>query len=176
MKKCIISKVLIIAFVIAFGVLCACTGSITSPVGTLWSLFPPVVAIGLALITKEVYSSLFIGIVMGGLLSTGFNPIHTIDSVVTDGVTSAVSGSAGIFAFLVMLGIVVALLNKAGGSKAFGDWASKHVKTKVGASIATFLFGVLSLLMTTSTVLQLVRLCALLLTKTKSHVQSFHTL
>ncbi len=143
MKKGIISKVLIIAFVIAFGVLCACTGSITSPVGTLWSLFPPVVAIGLALITKEVYSSLFVGIVMGGLLSTGFNPIHTIDSVVTDGITSAVSGSAGIFAFLVMLGIVVALLNKAGGSKAFGEWASKHAKTKVGASIATFLFGVL---------------------------------
>ena len=141
--KNIISKVLIVAFVVVFGVLCSLTGSITSPVGTLWSLFPPVVAIGLALITKEVYSSLFVGIVVGGLLSTNFNVIHTIDSVVTDGVTSAVSGSAGIFAFLVMLGIVVALLNKAGGSKAFGDWASKHVKTKVGACIATFLFGVL---------------------------------
>ena len=142
-KKNIISKVLIIAFVIGFGVICSFTGSITEPVGTLWSLFPPVVAIGLALITKEVYSSLFVGIVVGGLLSTKFNVIHTVDSVVTDGVTSAVSGSAGIFAFLVLLGIVVALLNKAGGSKAFGDWASKHVKTKVGASIATFLFGVL---------------------------------
>ena len=139
----IISKVLIIAFVVVFGVICSLTGSITEPVGTLWSLFPPVVAIGLALITKEVYSSLFVGIIVGGLLSTKFNVIHTIDSVVTDGVTSAVSGSAGIFAFLVLLGIVVALLNKAGGSKAFGDWASKHVKTKVGASIATFLFGVL---------------------------------
>ena len=141
--KNIISKVLIVAFVVVFGVICSLTGSITSPVGTLWSLFPPVVAIGLALITKEVYSSLFVGIVVGGLLSTNFNVIHTIDSVVTDGVTSAVSGSAGIFAFLVLLGIVVALLNKAGGSKAFGDWASKHVKTKVGAAIATFLFGVL---------------------------------
>ncbi len=142
-NKNIISKVLIIAFVVGFGVLCSLTGSITNPVGTLWSLFPPVVAIGLALITKEVYSSLFVGIVVGGLLSTKFNVIHTIDSVVTDGVTSAVSGSAGIFAFLVLLGIIVALLNKAGGSKAFGDWASKHVKTKVGAAIATFLFGVL---------------------------------
>ena len=141
--KNIISKVLIVAFVVVFGVLCSLTGSITSPIGTLWSLFPPVVAIGLALITKEVYSSLFVGIVVGGLLSTNFNVIHTIDSVVTEGITSAVSGSAGIFAFLVLLGIVVALLNKAGGSKAFGDWASKHVKTKVGACIATFLFGVL---------------------------------
>ena len=118
MKKGIISKILIVAFVIGFGVLCAFTGSITSPVGTLWSLFPPVVAIGLALITKEVYSSLFVGIVMGGLLSNGFNPIQTVNSVVTTGITDAVSGSAGIFAFLVILGIIVALLNKAGGSKA----------------------------------------------------------
>ena len=141
--KNIISKVLIVAFVIAFGVICSLTGSITNPVGTLWSLFPPVIAIGLALITKEVYSSLFVGIIVGGLLSTNFNVVHTIDSVITNGITSAVSGSAGIFAFLVLLGIIVALLNKAGGSKAFGDWAAKHAKTKVSASIATFLFGVL---------------------------------
>ena len=142
-SKKLITNLLIVAFVIAFGVLCAFTGKITSPVGTLWSLFPPVVAIALALITKEAYSSLFVGIVMGGLLATKFNPIHTVDSVVTDGIISAVSGSAGIFAFLVILGIVVALLNKAGGSAAFGNWASKHVKTKVGAAIATFCFGVL---------------------------------
>jgi len=142
-SKKLVTNLLIVAFVIAFGVLCAVTGKITSPVGTLWSLFPPVVAIALALITKEAYSSLFVGIVMGGLLATKFNPIHTVDSVVTDGIISAVSGSAGIFAFLVLLGIVVALLNKAGGSAAFGNWAAKHVKTKVGASIATFCFGVL---------------------------------
>ena len=141
--KKIIPKVLIVAFVVGFGVLCAFTGSITSPVGTLWSLFPPVVAIGLALLTKEAYSSLFVGIVVGGLLATGFNPIHTVDSVTTTGFIDAVSGTAGIFAFLVFLGIIVALINKAGGSRAFGEWASKHVKTKVGASIATFLFGVL---------------------------------
>ena len=141
--KKLIPKVLIIAFVVGFGVLCAFTGSITDPVGTLWSLFPPVIAIGLALLTKEVYSSLFVGILMGGLLATKFQPIHTIDSMVSDGFISAVSGSAGIFAFLVMLGIIVALLNKAGGSRAFGEWAAKHVKTKIGASIATFLFGVL---------------------------------
>ena len=142
MKK-ILPKLLIVLFVVAFGCLCAFTGSITEPVGTLWSLFPPVIAIGLALITKEVYSSLFVGILMGGLLATKFNPIHTVDAVVSDGFISAVSGSAGIFAFLVLLGVVVALLNKAGGSRAFGEWAAKHVKTKVGASLATFAFGVL---------------------------------
>ncbi len=141
--KKIVSKVLIVAFVVAFGVLCALTGDVMNPVGTLWSLFPPVVAIGLALITKEVYSSLFIGILAGGLLYTRFNPIHTIDSITDSGFISAVSGTAGIFSFLVFLGIVVALLNKAGGSRAFGEWASKHVKTKVGASLATFCFGVL---------------------------------
>ena len=141
--KKIIPKALIAAFVVGFGVLCAFTGSITSPVGTLWSLFPPVVAIGLALLTKEVYSSLFIGILVGGLLSSNFNPIHTVDSVVSDGFISAVSGTAGIFAFLVFLGIIVALLNKAGGSQAFGNWAAKHVKGRVGATLATFAFGVL---------------------------------
>ena len=141
--KKIVPKILIIAFVIGFGVLCAFTGNVTSPVGTLWSLFPPVIAIGLALLTKEVYSSLFVGIVAGGLLATGFNPIHTVDSIVSHGLISAVSGSAGIFAFLVLLGIIVALLNKAGGSQAFGNWAAKHVKGKIGAAIATFIFGVL---------------------------------
>ncbi len=141
--KKVIPKILILAFVIGFGILCACTGSATEPVGTLWSLFPPVVAIGLALLTKEVYSSLFVGILVGGLLATKFNPIHTIDSIVDTGFISAVSGSAGIFIFLVFLGIIVALLNKAGGSQAFGNWAAKHVKTKVGAALATFCFGIL---------------------------------
>ena len=141
--KKILPKLLILLFVVAFGVLCALNGSITEPVGTLWSLFPPVVAIGLALITKEVYSSLFVGILMGGLLATKFNPIHTVDSMVSEGFISAVSGTAGIFAFLVFLGIIVAMLNKAGGSRAFGEWAAKHVKGKIGASLATFAFGVL---------------------------------
>ncbi len=141
--KKLLPKLLIVMFIVAFGALCAATGSITAPAGTLWSLFPPVVAIGLALITKEVYSSLFVGILMGGLLATNFNPIHTIDSMTTTGFIDAVSGTAGIFAFLVFLGIIVALLNKAGGSRAFGNWAAKHVKTKVGAALATFAFGVL---------------------------------
>ena len=141
--KKIIPKVLILAFVVAFGVLCAFTGDIKDPAGTLWSLFPPVVAIGLALLTKEVYSSLFVGILAGGLLATGFKPLDTVDTIINDGLISSVSGTAGIFVFLVVLGIIVALLNNAGGSQAFGNWAAKHVKTKVGASLATFVFGVL---------------------------------
>ena len=141
--KKIIPKVLIVLFIVAFGVVCAFTGDIMSPVGTLWSLFPPVVAIGLALITKEVYSSLFIGIVVGGLLATSFNPLNAVDKIVNDGLIASVAGTAGIFVFLVVLGIIVALLNNAGGSQAFGNWAAKHVKTKVGAALATFAFGVL---------------------------------
>ncbi len=141
--KKLIPKILIIAFVVGFGVLCAFTGSIMDPVGTLWSLFPPVIAIGLALLTKEVYSSLFVGILVGGFLATGFNPIKTVDAITNDGFISSVSGSAGIFIFLVLLGIVVALFNKTGASQAFGRWATKHVKGKIGASIATFIFGVL---------------------------------
>ena len=141
--KKIIPKVLILAFVVAFGVLCAFTGDIKDPAGTLWSLFPPVVAIGLALLTKEVYSSLFVGILAGGLLATGFKPLDTVDTIINDGLISSVSGTAGIFVFLVVLGVIVALLNNAGGSQAFGNWAAKHVKSKVGASLATFVFGVL---------------------------------
>lgn len=141
--KKIIPKVLILCFVVAFGVLCAFTGDIKNPAGTLWSLFPPVIAIGLALITKEVYSSLFVGIVAGGLLATGFKPFDAIDGIVNTGLIESVSGTAGIFVFLVVLGIIVALLNNAGGSQAFGNWAAKHVKTRVGASLATFVFGIL---------------------------------
>ena len=142
-KKGIVSKVLIFAFIVAFGVLCAFTGSITSPVGTLWSLFPPIVAIGLALITKEVYSSLFVGVLAGGLLATGFKPLETVNKITNEGLIESVSGTAGIFVFLVVLGAIVALLNNAGGSQAFGNWAAKNVKGKVGAALATFVFGIL---------------------------------
>ena len=100
--KKIIPKVLILLFIVAFGVLCAFTGSITDPNGTLWSLFPPVVAIGLALITKEVFSSLFIGILTGSLLATNFKPLDTVDKIVNDGLIKSVSGIAGIFIFLVV--------------------------------------------------------------------------
>ena len=111
--------------------------------GSFWSLFPPVVAIGLALITKEVYSSLFIGILSGALLHANFSFTGTLDTVINDGLISAVADNAGIFIFLVELGIIVALVNQAGAAEAFGRWAEKHIKTKVGALLATFALGVL---------------------------------
>lgn len=141
--KKVIPKVLLAVFVIAFVAICCTTGSITAAGGTLWALLPPVIAIGLALITKEVYSSLFIGIVVGGLLASDFSVLGTVNDVVSEGFIPAVSGNAGIFIFLVLLGIMVALINKAGGSAAFGAWASKHIKSRAGAMIATFAFGIL---------------------------------
>lgn len=110
---------------------------------TALSLLPPVIAIGLALITKEVYSSLFIGILAGGMLAANFSVTGTIDVVVSDGFIASISGSTGIFIFLVILGIVVALLNKTGASAAFGAWAHKNIKTRIGAQLATFALGVL---------------------------------
>ncbi len=110
--------------------------------GTFWAFVPPVIAIILALITKEVYSSLFIGIIFGSIFYAGFSA-KALDIVVKDGITSAVADSAGIFIFLIILGIIVALLNKAGGSAAFGRWAEKHIKTRSGALFATFILGVL---------------------------------
>ena len=110
---------------------------------SFWALVPPLVAIALALITKEVYSSLFIGIVLGGLLSANMNPIAALDNVVNEGIIAAVSGTAGIFVFLVILGAMVALINKAGGSAAFGRWAEKNIKSRAGAAIATFILGIL---------------------------------
>ena len=112
-------------------------------IGSFWAMLPPIIAIALALITKEVFSSLFIGILSGAILATDFSPVGTMDVVIKQGFISAVSGTAGIFIFLIELGILVALVNKAGGSKAFGDWAKTHVKTKVGAALCTFVLGIL---------------------------------
>ena len=121
-----------------------------SPVvfSTGWALLPPVVAIALALITKEVYSSLFIGIVVGAVLYGGGNVERTILHAFGDdngGFVSVLTDSynVGILIFLVILGTIVAMMNKAGGSAAFGQWASEHIKTKVGAQLATILLGVL---------------------------------
>lgn len=111
--------------------------------GTFWALVPPVIAITLALITKEAYSSLFIGVTVGALFSQGFSPIGALNMIVNDGLVAAIKDNAGIFLFLVLLGIIVALVNAAGGSAAFGRWASQNIKTKVGASLATFLLGIL---------------------------------
>lgn len=112
---------------------------------TFWALVPPVVAIGLALITKEVYSSLFLGILMGGLLYSGFKFEGTVTHIFQDGIISVLSDSynVGILIFLVILGAMVCMMNKAGGSAAFGRWASKRIKTRVGAELATVVLGVL---------------------------------
>ena len=118
---------------------------ITSPfMNTFWALVPPIVAIVLALITKEVYSSLFIGILIGALFVNNFAPVGTLKSVV-GGLIGSLSDSwnTGILLFLVILGIMVALMNKAGGSAAFGRWTRAHVRTRTGAQLATFALGVL---------------------------------
>jgi len=111
--------------------------------GTAWSLFPALVAIILALITKEAYSSLFIGIFLGAFMVSECSVLTTVDTVTTAGVTAAISDTAGVLLFLVILGIIVALINKSGASRAFGEWAQKHIKTKAGALLATFALGVL---------------------------------
>ena len=112
---------------------------------TIWSLVPPVVAIVLALITKEVYSSLFIGILIGGVFYSDFQFEGTILHVFQDGIVGSLTDSynMGILVFLVVLGIMVCMMNKAGGSAAFGRWASTHIKSRVGAQLATILLGVL---------------------------------
>ena len=128
---------------------------------TFWALVPPIIAIGLALITKEVYSSLFIGIAVGATFASGAAAREalaagastgsavataaatTVDHVINDGLIAAISGTAGIFLFLVILGTIVALMNKSGGSAAFGRWAQSHIKTRAGAQLATFVLGVL---------------------------------
>ncbi|MBQ3489196.1 MAG: Na+/H+ antiporter NhaC family protein [Clostridia bacterium] len=122
---------------------CETCGGETVVRGSIWAIVPPIIAIGLALITKEVYSSLFIGIVSGALLYSNFSFTGTMDAITAEGLISAVSGNAGIFVFLVELGMLVALVNRAGGSAAFGRWAAKNIKTKTGAALATFALGIL---------------------------------
>ena len=127
---------------------CGGTGYVTSPsrfYNTLWALLPPVIAIALALITKEVYSSLFLGIVVGGLLYSNFSFEGTVLHVFEDGIVSVLSDSynVGILVFLVILGAMVCLMNKAGGSAAFGRWAQTHIKSRAGAQLATIVLGCL---------------------------------
>ena len=112
---------------------------------TFWALVPPVVAIGLALITKEVYSSLFVGVLMGGILYSGFSFEGTITHIFEDGMINVLSDSynVGILIFLVILGTMVCLMNRAGGSAAFGQFAADHIKGRVGAELATILLGCL---------------------------------
>ena len=112
---------------------------------TFWALIPPIVAIGLALITKEVYSSLFVGILMGGLLYSGFQFEKTITHIFETGIIGVLSDSynVGILVFLVILGAMVSLMNRAGGSAAFGQFAAERIHSRVGAQLATILLGVL---------------------------------
>ena len=112
---------------------------------TFWALIPPVVAIGLALITKEVYSSLFIGILVGALFYSGFSFEGTVLHIFQDGVISVLTSESnvGILIFLIILGAMVSLMNRAGGSAAFGQWAGEHIKTRAGAQLATIVLGVL---------------------------------
>ncbi|GAB5613775.1 Na+/H+ antiporter NhaC family protein [Faecalimonas hominis] len=112
---------------------------------TFWALVPPVVAIALALITKEVYSSLFVGILVGALFYSGFSFEGTVTHIFQGGIISVLSDeyNVGILVFLVILGAMVSLMNRAGGSAAFGRWAGQHIKTRVGAQLATVVLGVL---------------------------------
>ncbi len=147
MKK-YLSKIIFALIVVVFIICCCFNAPITEAIGTLWSLLPPVVAIGLALITKEVYSSLFIGILTGGVIyaastASGFEGMF--NAVVNDGIIANIADSynVGILVFLVVLGTIVVMMNRAGGSRAYGEWAAEHIKTRKGASIATFLLGAL---------------------------------
>ena len=112
---------------------------------TPWALIPPLVAIALALITKEVYSSLFVGILVGGLLYSGFSFEGTILHIYNNGFIGVLTDgyNVGILLFLIILGAMVCLMNRAGGSAAFGAWAGKHIKSRVGAQLATIALGVM---------------------------------
>ncbi|MGN0630809.1 MAG: Na+/H+ antiporter NhaC family protein, partial [Ruminococcus sp.] len=147
MKK-YLSKIIFAVLVAAYLICCILVTPVSQAVGSMWSLLPPIVAIGLALITKEVYSSLFIGIVSGGIIYSaanagGFKGVFT--AVVQDGLIANIADSynVGILVFLVVLGIIVVLMNKAGGSRAYGVWAAKHIKSRAGACISTFFLGIL---------------------------------
>lgn len=143
-----VSRIVFALLIVAFTVCCIIAAPITEAKGTLWSLFPPIIAIGLALITKEVYSSLFVGILSGGIIyaaasGTGFE--GTFKAVVQDGLITNLSNAynVGILVFLVVLGIIVVLMNKAGGSRAYGEWAASHIKGRRGVALSTFFLGVL---------------------------------
>ena len=135
----------VLAAVVVILLVAAFTTTAETVQQTFWALVPPIVAISLALATKEVYSSLFVGVVTGGLLYSGFSFEGTINHVYTDGVVKVLSDSynVGMLIFLVILGIIVSLMNKSGGSAAFGRWAQTKIKNRVGAQLATIGLGAL---------------------------------
>ena len=127
---------------------CEGVGYVNSPssfYNTFWALLPPIIAIALALITKEVYSSLFIGILVGGLLYSNFSFEGTVLHAFNDGIVASLSDgyNVGILVFLVILGVMVCLMNKAGGSAAFGRWAKHNIKSRAGVQLATIVLGCL---------------------------------
>ena len=109
---------------------------------TIWTLLPPIIAIALALITKEVYSSLLIGILSGALLYTGFSPLSAVETTFSI-MGEKIGGNVNILIFLVLLGILVALVTKSGASRAYGEWASRRITSRRGALLATSALGVL---------------------------------
>lgn len=149
LNKLIVFMLLIMAMTFTVFAGEAEAGEMSHMYATFWSLVPPLVAIILALITKEVYSSLFVGIVVGGLFYSNFNLKQAYLTILTNetegGLLSKLSssGNVGIIIFLVILGIMVSLMNKAGGSAAYGEWARKRIKTRKGALLSTFMLGVL---------------------------------
>lgn len=157
MKKRILYLLMITIIMITVSVLVPClaeeaaeesvegAGTISPFTNTFWALVPPIIAIVLALLTKEVYSSLFIGILSGAMLLTNFHPESTMNRTFVGGFIVSVTDAynMGILVFLVLLGMMVALMNKAGGSAAFGQWAQNHIRSRVGAQLATILLGVL---------------------------------
>ena len=134
-----------IAAIVVLMIIAACTTNSETVTNTFWALVPPIVAIGLALVTKEVYSSLFVGIIVGGLLYAGFNFQDMVVHVYSEGIVSVLSDpyNVGILVFLVVLGIIVSLMNRAGGSAAFGKWALKKIRGRKGAQISTIALGIL---------------------------------
>lgn len=154
-KRNLVTLLLFAAFIVLM-VVAALTTNAESVQQSFWALVPPIVAISLALATKEVYSSLFVGVLAGGLLYSGFNFEGTINHIfsgnyevdgeeVSYGIINVLSDSynVGILIFLVILGAMVALMNRAGGSAAFGRWAATHIKSRVGVMLSTILLGAL---------------------------------
>ena len=140
-----IGTIVVMAAVVIVLLIAAFTTTAESVQETYWALVPPIVAISLALATKEVYSSLFVGVLTGGLLYSGFSFEGTINHVYSEGVVTVLADSynVGILIFLVILGIIVSLMNKSGGSAAFGRWAQTKIKNRVGAQLATVGLGAL---------------------------------
>ncbi|MCL1828653.1 MAG: Na+/H+ antiporter NhaC family protein [Oscillospiraceae bacterium] len=142
---CVLLIIILAALVTSHAFAAGGAEHVSGMYGTFWSLIPPVIAITLALITKEVYSSLFIGIVAGALFYSDFNLEMTLNTILVDGFTASLSDpwNVGILIFLVVLGITVVLMNRAGGSSAYGSWARKRIKSKRGAAFATFALGII---------------------------------